>query len=165
MIFIGIGSNLPSSHGGPLATCEAALEGLAPHGISVLARSPWYESAPVPVSDQPWFINGVAQIACDLEPFDLLARLHQVEAHFGRVRGAQGAARILDLDLLGYHQIIRTDGLPLLPHPKLHERAFVLLPLRDIAPAWCHPALGITAADLALRLPRGQDVRRVAGLS
>ncbi len=164
MIFIGIGSNLPGVHGGPLETCGAALESLARHGIAVVARSPWYESAPVPVSDQPWFINGVVQVDCALDPPSLLDRLHQVEASLGRVRGAPGAARILDLDLLSYHEIVRVEAPPLLPHPRLHERAFVLLPLRDVAPAWRHPTLGLSAADLAHRLPHGQAIRRVGGM-
>jgi 2-amino-4-hydroxy-6-hydroxymethyldihydropteridine diphosphokinase len=165
MILIGIGGNLPSPSGGPAATCTAALDALNAKGVQVLARSPWYETAPVPVSDQPWFVNGVAQVAAKLAPEALLALLHAVERDFGRVRGEIGAARPLDLDLLAYNDLIQACDAPLLPHPRLQERAFVLLPLCDIAPEWRHPALGLTARQLADKLPPGQGIRSLTGKS
>jgi 2-amino-4-hydroxy-6-hydroxymethyldihydropteridine diphosphokinase len=163
MILIGIGSNLPSASGGPAATCLAAVEAVAAKGLRVVALSPWYETAPVPVSDQPWFVNGVAQIDTKLDPGAVLALLHATERDFGRERGQIGAARTLDLDLLAYNELIQVSGAPLLPHPRLQDRAFVLYPLRDIAPDWRHPGLGKTAGELAASLPPGQEIRRLAG--
>ncbi|MCC6912350.1 MAG: 2-amino-4-hydroxy-6-hydroxymethyldihydropteridine diphosphokinase [Rhodospirillaceae bacterium] len=159
MILIGVGANLPSAAGSPRQTCEAALAHLGRLGVVIAARSPWYETAPVPVSDQPWFVNGVARVETRLSPAGLLAALHLTEAAFGRLRTVTNGARTLDLDLLAYRDETRTSGAPLLPHPRLHERAFVLFPLRDLAPAWRHPVLGETAENLAARLPE-QGIRR-----
>ncbi len=158
MILIALGSNLPSAHGGPEATCAAALDRLAALGVEVLRRSPWYETAPIPASDQPWFVNGVAAVRTTLAPEDLLALLHRVEAEFGRARTVANAARILDLDLLAYGDLVRKGPLNL-PHPRLQDRAFVLYPLRDLAPDWRHPVLGRTAGALIADLPPGQFLR------
>lgn len=158
MILIGIGGNLPSFAGGPVATGAAALARLGELGIRPVACSPWYRSAPVPASDQPWFCNAVAQVASALGPVDLLALLHTVEDHFGRERSVANAARTLDLDLLAYGDLVRTSAPPQLPHPRLHERAFVLRPLHDLVPAWRHPVLGLTPGDMLRALPAGQEV-------
>jgi len=141
-------------------TCEAALEALAAAGVGVRARSPWYRTAPVPASGQPDFINGVVEAATGLDPAALLSLLHRIEADFGRVRGRPNAARTLDLDLLAYGAAVR-DGpdAPILPHPRLHERGFVLFPLRDVAPGWRHPKLGKGIAELIAALPPGQSCR------
>ena len=162
MILIGVGSNLTSTAGGPLATCKAALARLEAAGLMILGCSPWYETAPVPVSDQPWFVNAVAEVATDRDPAKLLAVLHQVEAAFGRVRGAANASRTLDLDLLAYGSLVWEESPPLLPHPRLHERAFVLFPLKGLAPAWRHPVLGLTAEALIGHMPPGQQIRPLA---
>lgn len=159
MIFIGIGSNLPSPAGPPLETAEAALEALAAAGVRVLRRSRWYESAPVPPSDQPWFVNGVVEVETGLAPAALLALLHRIEAQFGRRRTVANAARPLDLDLLAYDDRVCDDGNGIiLPHPRLHERAFVLLPLSELAPDWRHPRTGRRIADLIAALPAGGEV-------
>ncbi|WP_323378542.1 2-amino-4-hydroxy-6-hydroxymethyldihydropteridine diphosphokinase [Skermanella mucosa] len=137
--------------------CEAAIGALQDRGISVVARSRWFRTAPVPVSDQPWFVNGVIAVATGLRPADLLSILHEVEAEFGRTRNIRNEARILDLDLVAYDDLV-TDGAtpPALPHPRMHERAFVLLPLSDIAPDWKHPSTGISLPDLIAALPADQ---------
>lgn len=158
MILIALGSNLHGASGGPRATCEAALERLRALGIEIVAVSPWYETAPIPASDQPWFVNGVVQVRTALAPEALLDLLHQVEAEFGRARSVPNAARVIDLDLLAYDGEHRTGPLNL-PHPRMHERAFVLYPLRDIAPAWTHPTLGLTPSALVAALPPGQGIR------
>src|SRR5271169_4084204 len=101
-ILIGLGANLPSPAGPPAATLAAAITRLATAEIITLQRSRWFVSAPVPASDQPWFVNGVIAVATALEPAALLAVLLRVEAEFGRARGAANAARSLDLDLLAY---------------------------------------------------------------
>ena len=163
MILIGLGANLPSpEHGPPQATLAAALEALGARGAKVLRRSPWYESAPVPPSGQPWYVNAVAEVESRLGPQALLAALLDVEAGFGRVRGARNAPRTVDLDLLDYRGLITDPGeRPELPHPRLHERAFVLLPLRDLAPGWRHPASGRTVEALIEALGRQGAARRL----
>jgi 2-amino-4-hydroxy-6-hydroxymethyldihydropteridine diphosphokinase len=139
LILIGLGANLPSSHGEPPATLRAALARLDEAGVKTLLLSRFWHSAPVPLSDQPWYVNAVAAIDTALSSDRLLALLHEVEAEFGRVRGVVNAPRLIDLDLLAYGREVRNDGAPVLPHPRLTERAFVLLPLCDIAPGWRHP--------------------------
>lgn len=141
-ILIGLGANLPSVHGSPRETLEAALIRLLAAEVRVVARSRWWRSRPVPVSDQPWFVNGVAAIASDLPPDRLLALLHRIEAEFGRVRQKANEARLLDLDLLAHGRLISERADLALPHPRLAQRGFVLHPLREIAPDWVHPATG-----------------------
>lgn len=162
MILIGLGANLPSAAGAPRATLEAALAELAAAGVAVERRSPWYRSAPVPAAadHQPWYVNGVAAVATSLGPVELLALLHRIEARFGRVRRRRNEARALDLDLLDYDGLTRQEA-PVLPHPRLHERAFVLLPLQDVAPGWRHPVSGKTVAELISSLPGGQHAERL----
>ena len=161
-ILIGIGANLPSAaHGPPRATCEAALAALRARGLRVLRRSRWYESAPVPPSDQPWYVNGVARVETALPPPALLALLHDIERDFGRERREINAARVIDLDLLAYGDRVES-GPPALPHPRLHERAFVLLPLAEVAPNWRHPATGRSVAALIAALAPDQAARPLA---
>ena len=132
-------------------------------GLRIVGRSRWYESAPVPMSDQPWYVNGVVEIDTDLDPASLLALLHEIEAAFGRTRSVRNEARPLDLDLLAYgDRVLTEEPRPLIPHPRLHERAFVLLPLAELAPDWRHPALGEGIQALIGRLPRDQITRKLA---
>lgn len=163
MILIGLGANLTHPrHGSPRQTCEAALTALGKGGVKILRRSRWYESAPVPESDQPWFVNGVAELLTDLDAAALLERLHGVEAEFGRVRRSVNEARLLDLDLLAYGRQVSAPGaVPVLPHPRLGERAFVVLPLAEMAPDWRHPESGLSAIKLAQRLPSNQTARPI----
>ncbi|MFZ0693869.1 MAG: 2-amino-4-hydroxy-6-hydroxymethyldihydropteridine diphosphokinase [Alphaproteobacteria bacterium] len=162
MILIGVGSNLPSpKFGTPLQTCEAALAELQKRGGVVSRRSRWYESAPVPVSDQPWFVNAVAAVETDLSPDVLLSLLHEIESGFGRVRRIRDEARILDLDLLIYNDLV-TQRPPILPHPRMHQRSFVLLPMAELAPDWRHPASGEPIAKLIAALAPDQIARPMA---
>lgn len=165
-ILIGLGANLPSdSFGSPRETLEAALGELERRGIRVVRRSRWYESAPVPPSGQPWYVNGVAAVETGLDPAALLAALHEVEHEFGRVRGARNAARVVDLDLIAYGEVVRPGPeAPILPHPRAAERAFVLLPLAEVAPGWRLPGAGPggTLAALIARLPEGQEIHPLA---
>lgn len=160
MILIGLGSNLPSHAGSSAETISAALKALEENGIHVVSQSRYWKTAPVPVSSQPWFVNAVAAIETSLPPEDLLKQLHEIEYRFDRTRHKLNAARTLDLDILDYNGICR-DEAPLLPHPRLAKRAFVLLPLQDIAPDWVHPRTEVALATLIARLP--SDQRAEAG--
>ncbi len=158
MIFIGIGSNLPGPGlASPLATCRAAVESLADDGIRIVRRSRWYRSAPVPPSDQPWFVNGVVEADTDAGPEALMATLLAVEGRFGRRRGLVNAARVLDLDIIAMGARVSAPGDTVsLPHPRLHGRVFVLLPLAELAPDWHHPVSGLGLGALIDALPGDQ---------
>ena len=162
MILIGIGGNLTTPQfGSPLDTLANALVVLEAQDIRIATRSAWYRSEPVPRSDQPWFINAVASLTTGLSARDLLAVLQMVEGQFGRVRGKRNAVRTLDLDLLDYHgEVTETTSL-VLPHPRLHQRRFVLTPLAEIAPDWRHPLSGFTAEQLLSQLAAEQPVERL----
>jgi 2-amino-4-hydroxy-6-hydroxymethyldihydropteridine diphosphokinase len=163
VILIGIGGNLASPQfGPPRNTMMAALAALEAERSAIPARSAWYRTEPVPPSNQPWFINGVAKIATKLGAHELLAVLQSIESRFGRVRAEPNAARILDLDLLDYDGLVMQTPALVLPHPRLHERRFVLVPLSEIAPDWRHPLLGLTASELLDRLPVEQQIERLA---
>ena len=160
-IFIGIGGNLPHpAYGSPQRTLEAALDELRRRSVRVLRVSPWYRTAPVPASYQPWFANAVAEVATDLPADSLLAVLHAVERDFGRVRTVPDAPRLIDLDLLDYKGEISAggQGKATLPHPRMRDRAFVLRPLADLAPYWRHPTTGTPIKALLTALPADQVI-------
>ena len=162
MILIGIGGNLASPRfGSPLDTLAAALVALQAEGIRVITRSAWYRTEPVPRSDQPWFVNAVASLATHLAARDLLAALQTLEEQFGRVRSEPNAPRVLDLDLLDYRGLVTETSSLVLPHPRLHQRRFVLQPLAEIAPDWRHPLSGLTAEQLLSRLAAKQPIERL----
>jgi 2-amino-4-hydroxy-6-hydroxymethyldihydropteridine pyrophosphokinase len=158
-IFIGAGANLPHpSYASPRETLQAALLELDRRGTRVLRYSRWYRTAPVPASDQPWYVNVVAEIDTGLSADHLLATLHEIEELFGRVRSVPNAPRLIDLDLLDFRGEIAAPepGRATLPHPRMAGRAFVLRPLADLAPAWRHPVSGTSIRDLLKALPADQ---------
>jgi 2-amino-4-hydroxy-6-hydroxymethyldihydropteridine diphosphokinase len=164
-IFIGLGANLSHpDYGAPQQTLEAALAELDRRGVRLLDLSPWYRTAPVPVSDQPWYVNAVAKVGTDLPADGLLLLLHEVEEAFGRVRSVPNAPRRIDLDLLDFHGEIAPGGpgKAILPHPRLAGRAFVVRPLADLAPDWCHPVTNTPINALVGALPTGQIIERLA---
>jgi 2-amino-4-hydroxy-6-hydroxymethyldihydropteridine diphosphokinase len=154
---IGLGSNL----GDRRATLVAALQVLQDlQGIRLLARSCWYRTAPVGPA-QPDYLNACALLEVSLTAEALLQCLLETEARFGRVRRERWGPRHLDLDLLLYNrQTLDTPQLQR-PHPRLRERAFVLLPLAEIAAQWIDPVTGLSIAVLADRVPDQHTVQRL----
>lgn len=159
MILIGTGGNLQSTFGTVKETLEKAYELLEKEGCFIEKSSGWYETAPVPVSDQPWYQNRVFSVRTEQTPQELIRTLLKVEAELGRVRTVKNAARVLDLDLLAYHdEIVDEPPETIVPHPRMHLRAFVLYPLREIAPDWTHPVLHRNVDELIDALPEGQEI-------
>ena len=169
MILIAIGTNLPGRFASPLAAAMAGAREVA--ALPLLAGparlSSWYATAPVPPSGQPDYINGVIGFsetdasAAPGFPGALLAALQAIEVAFGRVRTFPNAARVLDLDIVAVGDLVRAAPDPVLPHPRMHERRFVLEPLREVDPEFRHPGLGLgVEAMLAALAPGG--VRRAA---
>lgn len=170
MILVALGANLPGSWGSPEQGLEAALAQFPTYGLTAEAISPFYQTPAVTPYAQPDFVNAVASISTALNPSELLKQLHRIEAAFGRVRGQRWAERTLDLDLIDYNGLVlpETGGKgPILPHPRMAERAFVLGPLVDIAPSWRHPILGTSAKELfeAVAIEDRQGLKQLTSAS
>lgn len=120
---------------------------MGPMGISVTHKSRWRQTTAWPDPEDPPYVNGVVIVESGMYPLELLFKLHAIERAFDRERRAPNASRTLDLDLIAFGRTISNE--PLLPHPRAHERRFVMGPLSEIAPDWVHPQLGKTAAELA----------------
>ena len=148
MIIIAYGANLPSHLGSPQETYQALPKILTEAGIHVLRASSLYETAPVPASDQPNYMNAVMHIDTDLTPEALMSALMTVETSLGRVRHHVNEARGIDLDLIAYNDTVVTSDHVILPHPRMHQRRFVLDPLLEIAPDWVHPVSGKLVSEL-----------------
>jgi 2-amino-4-hydroxy-6-hydroxymethyldihydropteridine diphosphokinase len=156
-VAIALGSNLGDSHG----TLEQALEALNHSGgVRLIRRSSWYRSAPIGPA-QPDYVNGCALLEVSLAPEALLDVLQATENRFGRVRAERWGPRTLDLDLILYGlQRIATERLEV-PHPRMAERAFVLLPLAEIAADWIDPVSGRPVGELAAALSDHGGVERL----
>lgn len=143
---------MASRVGAPQRTLTAALNHLAANGVNIEAVSPYYVTPAWPDPSDPPFVNAVARVATGLQPSELMELLHATELAFGRVRATRNAPRTLDLDLLDYDGLVQA-GPPVLPHPRLAQRAFVLVPLADIAPDWVQPGTGKSVRELLAALP------------
>ena len=160
-VIVALGGNMAGDFGTSEALLEAALTGLAEAGLPILLRSSWWRSAAWPDPNAQEYRNGVVLVEAQLSPQDLIQTLFMIEARFGRARGARNASRTLDLDLIAYGRLVSDDPALTLPHPRAHERLFVMGPLAEITPRWRHPVLGRTAEQLAAAATVGRDATPV----
>lgn len=155
---VALGCSLPGAYPSREVLLDAAVDALALEGLAVAARSSWWTSVAWPDPSAPAYLNGVVLVETRLSASEVLGALHRVEARFGRVRAEANAPRTLDLDLIAHGRAV-LDGAVVAPHPRAHERLFVMGPLAEIAPDWRHPVSGRTAADLAATASVGVDAR------
>ncbi|PZN15630.1 MAG: 2-amino-4-hydroxy-6-hydroxymethyldihydropteridine diphosphokinase [Proteobacteria bacterium] len=168
-VLISLGANMPGAWGVPLETLRQAISELRRLSLTVDNVSALYETEPVGGISQPRYLNAVIAAKASISPATLLRRLKQVERRAGRRLGVRWGPRPLDLDIIdfagtryGWPQGRRQRGRLVLPHPEAHRRAFVLVPLLDVAPHWRHPVLGTSARILLARAgPQRRGVRRV----
>lgn len=155
--FIGIGSN----QGNPADACREGVRNLSEiPGVRLLRCSSLYRTEPVGPQDQPWFINAVAEIRASLSPRLLFEALKGIERRMGRTEGPKWGPRLIDLDLLLYGQEVLHERDLVIPHPELHRRRFVLVPLCELASYAIHPAFGVSAGGLLERLVDPSRIER-----
>jgi 2-amino-4-hydroxy-6-hydroxymethyldihydropteridine diphosphokinase len=179
---VAVGSNLPSSAGDARDTVLFALGLLADDSVGITAQSRLFQTPAFPVGAGPDFVNAVVEVETDLSAEALLAHLHKIEALIGRTRETRWGARVIDLDLLAFADLVLPDvatlkhwlELPphergmqapdqlILPHPRMQERGFVLIPLMDLAPDWRHPYLGLTVRQMVEKLPKAEKAAVIA---
>lgn len=182
-IIVALGGNLPFKELCPEMTLRQAIVGLASDDVVIRAVSRFYSTPCFPAGAGPDYVNAAVLIDTELGPEPLLQRLHAIEARFDRDRLQRWGMRTLDLDLLAYgqtilpnevihkdwlhlrpeEQIARTPDRLILPHPRLQDRAFALVPMADVAPHWMHPTLGKSAAELCANLP-AEDLAQIRAL-
>jgi 2-amino-4-hydroxy-6-hydroxymethyldihydropteridine diphosphokinase len=163
VILIGLGANLDGPFGAPEKALKACADIFRAQGFEMIQSSNIWKTAPVPVSDQPWYRNAVCSVRTRMEPQDLLRAVKAVEHDLGRQKTEINAPRVIDLDILSYHDVVMDDGDLIVPHPRLQDRAFVLYPLREIAPQWRHPVLGKAVDEMIAQLPQGQKFECLEG--
>ncbi|PCJ99855.1 MAG: 2-amino-4-hydroxy-6-hydroxymethyldihydropteridine diphosphokinase [Zetaproteobacteria bacterium] len=161
MILIGLGANIDGVYGSPEQCLHACSKLLADAGIYIVKSSHIWKSAPVPISDQPWYRNAVCSVETALQSKDLLCALAGIEDDMGRTRREVNAARVIDLDILGYNNEIINEQHLQIPHYAMHERAFVLYPMQEIASHWIHPVLNKSVDEMIEIIPKGQEIGRI----
>ena len=155
-VFLAFGANL----GNPREQIEQGIMALGDQGVRVIDRSSWFETEPMQLDDQPWFLNLVTRAQTSLDPYGLLAACQQVEKQVGRLPSTRFGPRHLDIDILLYgNRHIESESLTV-PHPRMDERRFVLIPLLEIAPDLKHPVLDQPYAEILSRLDEGKKVLR-----
>ena len=156
-IYLSLGSNI----GDRKKNIARAMDALSQHGMRVLRSSALYETEPVEMTDQPWFLNCVVEAETDLPPPELMEALLAIEREMGRERLIPKGPRLIDVDILLYGSEIVRTGKVEIPHPRMAERRFVLAPLAEIAPDLRHPVLNKTAAELAEGTPDHSEIRKL----
>ncbi|GAA6209068.1 2-amino-4-hydroxy-6-hydroxymethyldihydropteridine diphosphokinase [Cognatishimia sp. WU-CL00825] len=179
---IAFGGNANSDLGSPDETILFAHKALAARGAVILKESRLFRTPAFPAGAGPDFVNSAALIRANHSPDDMLDLLHQIEAESGRVREVRWGARTLDIDLIAQdetvlpneaqyrywqsldlsQQQVETPGELILPHPRLQDRAFVLIPLLDIVPDWVHPVSGLSVAEMVANLPKSEREEVIA---
>lgn len=156
--YLGIGSNL----GDPVQNCRDALRGISSlEGVKVLGRSSLYRTQPVGNVGQDWFVNGVLEVRTAFAAPQLFKELQGVEQALGRVRTEKWGPRAIDIDILLHGQEIVETGDLVIPHPEMHKRRFVLVPINEIAPYVIHPRYGVSMKGLLDRLEDDLAVERI----
>lgn len=141
-IIIGIGGNIKSDDGShPIHVAMKAINSLENYSIQVIEQSSWYESEPIPKSNQPNFFNCIVFANTILNELDVLKVLHKIEHTLGRRRKTVNEPRVIDLDLIDYSNKILSNKEIIIPHPRAHTRRFVMEPLAELDPNWVHPIL------------------------
>jgi 2-amino-4-hydroxy-6-hydroxymethyldihydropteridine diphosphokinase len=158
IVHIGIGSNL----GAKADRCEEAIsEILTVDRHRLLARSSFYKTRPMGYREQDWFVNGVIRIESELDPSGLLRSLKTIESRIGRVSTFPGGPRVIDLDILFYDDLTIREEVLEIPHPRLQERQFVLIPLAEIDPQLVHPVSRRTVRELLDAIGEDQGVEKL----
>lgn len=156
LVYLGLGSNM----GKRREQIDAALRFLEGSGVSVVRRSSFYETEPVGVEDQPWFLNAVVATRTDLSPLELLALCKEAERRGNRAKTFRFGPRTIDVDILLYKGQVYRDDTLLIPHPRMHERRFVLVPLVEIAPGIRVPGEQTQYADILAGLDERKKVAK-----
>lgn len=171
---LALGGNLPSKEGSPEETLRSALKRLDRNGIRLIKASRFFATPCFPAGAGPDYVNAAALVESDLDAEDMLQRLHAIELEFGRERVQRWGMRTLDIDLVAGADLVLPDAETyaqwrdldpelqmkatpdrlILPHPRMHERAFVLVPVHDVAPDWIHPVLQQSVAQMLEALPQ-----------
>jgi 2-amino-4-hydroxy-6-hydroxymethyldihydropteridine diphosphokinase len=157
-VYLSLGSNL----GDRSANLQSCIPWLGKLG-NVAKVSSFYETEPMELREQPWFLNCVIELETDLSAHELLSGIQHIEKEFGRSREIEKGPRTLDIDILLFDSYVINDNDLQIPHPAMHKRRFVLAPLAEISAQVKHPVLGATAGELLQRLDAsGGEVRRLA---
>jgi 2-amino-4-hydroxy-6-hydroxymethyldihydropteridine diphosphokinase len=152
MILVALGANLPSHFGTPDQSLNHVLGLLPSRGVRVIRASQLYSNPAVPASDHPDFVNCVAAVETTVGPDELIAVCLALERELGRVRSQKWGPRSIDIDIIDFDGLVVESPSLTLPHPRVNERAFVLIPLLEVAPDWRHPVSGERGADLLAQI-------------
>ena len=163
MIFLSIGSNLVSKYGDRIFNIKKTIELLNTNDIKVISISSYYETPSYPNQSDPKFINIAAAVSFNQSPIDLLNKITLIEKSLGRVRGVKNQPRICDIDIIDFEGNIMNNEKLILPHKNMHNRNFVLLPLKEICPYWKHPLKNIKIDELIdnLSLKTMNEITRI----